>query len=219
MLILIRHPQTGANVGAGKGGPLVRGWMDVPLDSTGMKDAQTTTRLIGNRNTAPPPPQAVFTSDLQRAKALGEMLAKATGAKLIVTPGLRTWNVGQYAGKPVSQVKERLSALTRSGTEAPPGGEPHGAFLRRFLHTFQQIAKQARATNAVVAIVTHASGVRAIYSLLTSGTIDPKLSDGMAKAKDPVPPGGFVVLTPSGGSWKWGHVTGEHLKTSVSASP
>jgi broad specificity phosphatase PhoE len=147
------------------------------------------------------------------------MLAKATGAQLIVTPGLRTWNVGRFAGQPVSKVKTALHELTKDGKTPAPGGESHQAFLQRFLNTFSQIGKQSKAAGMPVAIVTHASGVRAIYSLLTSGTVDPNLSDGMAKAKDPVPPGGFVVLTPAGGSWKWGMVTGDHLSTSVSASP
>ena len=216
MLILIRHPQTGANVGKGSQGPLVRGWMDVPLDQTGLRDAEQTTRLVASPTTGPPPPKAVFTSDLQRARSLAEMIAKSTGAKLIVTPGLRTWNVGSLAGQPVSRVKDALKNYTKGGTSAPPNGEPHRAFLQRFLHTFTQIGQQAKAVGVPVAIVTHASGVRAIYSLLTRGTVDPTLSDGMAKAADPVPPGGFVVLTPSGSSWKWGKVTGDHLATTLS---
>jgi hypothetical protein len=126
----------------------------------------------------------------------------ARGAWLVSSRATR----GALAGQPVSRAKDRLAALTKDGKTAPPGGEPHQAFLQRFLHTFTQIGKQAKAVGVPVAIVTHASGVRAIYSLLTRGRVDPSMSDGMAKAEDPVPPGGFVTLTPSGTGWRWGKV-------------
>ena len=218
-IIVIRHPKTRLNTGSGlnsekNSSEKVRGWLDEPLDQTGLSDARETARRVAVLH-----PMVIFTSDLQRASMEAHILSQLTGARVIPTSGLRTWNVGNLAGQPVSKVKKTLQRLTQDGTTPAPGGESHQAFTQRFLATFTHLAKQAKINNTPVAVVTHASPVRVLYSLLTRGTIDPKLSDGIAKAQDPIPPGGYVVLTPSGSSWKWGTVHGDHLKNTGGVSP
>src|SRR5437870_3646262 len=79
----------------------VRGQLDLPLSAEGERQ----TRIVAawaRRVLAPldPPVNGVITSDLVRARAMGEAICEALGAELEVEPALREQSMGSWEGQP-----------------------------------------------------------------------------------------------------------------------
>src|SRR5260370_1268713 len=96
-LWIVRHARTALNKG-GSSVERVRGWKDVPLDATGRAEARRIGAGFGEI-----PIHLIMTSDLSRAEATAKEIQRATGAKLVVTPGLRPWNMGDFEGQPYAK--------------------------------------------------------------------------------------------------------------------
>lgn len=87
-LVVWRHGQTDWNVGG-----LYQGQEDIPLNATGIAQAQDAARVLADLR-----PDALFTSDLQRARVTAEQLAGLTGLEVQVDPRLREVNIGTWVG-------------------------------------------------------------------------------------------------------------------------
>lgn len=87
-IILWRHGQTTYNAQK-----RVQGQVDVPLNETGITQAQNAAQLIVKYN-----PTHIITSDLSRAKETGRTLAKLTDLEIITDERLRERNFGLWEG-------------------------------------------------------------------------------------------------------------------------
>lgn len=118
-LYLVRHGQTAWNAEE-----RAQGHTDIPLDATGVAQAQRLSQLF-----APGDLDLVLTSDLQRSRHTAEAVASAVDAPLESTPLLRERTFGEWEGLPYKEVgirfgKTASEAGLRSLYEAcPPGGE------------------------------------------------------------------------------------------------
>jgi 2,3-bisphosphoglycerate-dependent phosphoglycerate mutase len=91
-LILVRHGHTCLNV-PGRDERL-RGWLDLPLDDQGLKEAAETGERLANY-----PVEAIYSSDLRRARQTAEVLRRRTHApRVTTTKELRPWNLGVFCG-------------------------------------------------------------------------------------------------------------------------
>ena len=150
-LLFIRHGETDWNRQQ-----RFQGQIDVPLNATGHAQAQHLAARLADE-----PFDALFTSDLTRARQTAAPLALAWGRSPEAVPGLREQSFGVLEGLTVPTIKERHAGLWLQWLEhradfALPGGESLRQFHTRVLLAVLQIAADAPARQCgSVAVVTH----------------------------------------------------------------
>jgi phosphoglycerate mutase (EC 5.4.2.1) len=117
-IIAIRHGETAWNVDT-----RIQGHLDIPLNDTGLWQARQLARALADE-----PVAAIYTSDLQRARATAQAVADTTGAPLTPEPDLRERSFGHFQGRTFAQIEAELpeDALRwrkRDPHYAPEGGE------------------------------------------------------------------------------------------------
>jgi alpha-ribazole phosphatase/probable phosphoglycerate mutase len=151
-LLLIRH---GATDLAGT----FCGHSDPPLNEHGKRQvAALIEELEGDMI------EAVYASDLQRARDTATALATARAVPLHIFPGLREIHFGEWEGLRWSEVEARDGRYaSRWMTEYPnlatPGGEAIGGFEARVLAAFETLL---RSELRPVAVVSHAGAMRVL---------------------------------------------------------
>lgn len=157
----MRHAPTSQN--AETAGPeKIRGWGNVGLGPEGKAVAAESAKAFDGRSL-----HAIFTSDLPRAQDTADEVGKVTGAPVVPTEELRTWNVGSLSGKPVSEAKPDLDRLQHvDPREQAPDGESYHDFTDRWGNVLEQLRDLGRQQDVLA--VVHG---RQVYSLphLTQG--------------------------------------------------
>ncbi len=148
-LLLIRHGRTASNVGR----LLDTGHPGAPLDDTGLQQAQ---RLVDRL--AHEPIEAVFTSDLTRARQTGEPIAAVRGLSVHELPGLREI----YAGDDdMSPDWNPYIAVLDSWFDDPHHSLPNGENAIVFLDRFDRaIAEIAASGVGCAALVSHGAALK-----------------------------------------------------------
>lgn len=174
----IRHGETAWNAGA-----RLQGHLDIALNATGRRQAESVGRAVAAHGDAP---QAVFSSDLARARDTARAVAQATGAPLVLRPGLRERCFGQLQGRTFAEIEAAqpdVAALWRRrvpGWVPPgPGGESLLALRQRVLAEVHTLCQAARAPGAPgqagqaaqalphIVIVTHGGVLDVLYRAAT----------------------------------------------------
>jgi probable phosphoglycerate mutase len=161
-LILVRHGKTLLN--SLDSAERLRGWLDVPLDDQGLREAEETAQRLAQYTVA-----HIYCSDLYRARQTADAVVKATVAPILHTSDLRPWNVGTLAGQRVQDILPILKQLELDPSMPAPGGESFLQFCDRYsrkLHELLEIAEQS--TDCIVA-VTHVRNLLAAPTLLRGG--------------------------------------------------
>lgn len=155
-IVLIRHGQTAWNVAT-----RIQGHTDEPLNEHGRwQAAQTATALAGEAFSA------IYSSDLQRARATADVLAQRTGLKVIEEPGLRERHFGSFEGASFKEIDaqwphEALRWRQRDADYAPPGGETLADFFARVVQAASAVA--ARHRGELIALVSHGGALDCLY--------------------------------------------------------
>jgi probable phosphoglycerate mutase len=161
-LILVRHGKTVLN--SADGAERLRGWMDIPLDEQGLREAEETAQRVAQH-----PVAHIYSSDLYRARQTAEAVVRATLAPIVHTSGLRPWNLGTLAGQRVKDILPTLRQLELDPALPAPGGESFLEFCDRYSRKLKQLlAIAARSTECIVA-VTHVRNLLAAPTLLRGG--------------------------------------------------
>lgn len=147
-LLFIRHGETDWNRQQ-----RFQGQVDVPLNAMGHAQAAR----LGQRLAADPH-DALFCSDLIRARETAAPLAAAWAQVPVALAGLREQHFGVLEGLDVPTIKARHAELWRNWLEhradfALPGGESLQTFHRRVMDAVRELA--AAAPGRRLAIVTH----------------------------------------------------------------
>ena len=147
-LLFIRHGETDWNRQQ-----RFQGQIDVPLNAAGHAQAAR----LGQR-LADDPYDALFSSDLVRARETAAPLAAAWGRQPTLVPGLREQSFGVLEGLDVPTIQERHADLWPLWLEhradfALPGGESLRQFHARVMDAVRQLASDAPGRR--LAIVTH----------------------------------------------------------------
>jgi broad specificity phosphatase PhoE len=162
-LILVRHGHTCLNV-PGKDERL-RGWLDIPLDDQGLGEAAETAELLTEY-----PVEAIYASDLRRARQTAEVLRRATQAKRVITTGeLRPWNLGVFAGERVRDILPFLNLLNHHPELAAPSGESFYQFYGRYSRRLTELMNLAHESAGVVVAVTHVRNLLASRTVIEHG--------------------------------------------------
>ncbi|MFZ0323776.1 MAG: histidine phosphatase family protein [Actinomycetes bacterium] len=158
-----------------------QGHLDIPLDDVGRRQAELSADVLSTLH-----PDAVVSSDLQRARETAEALARRTGLVVAVDPALRETDGGTWQGRRVDELRAQdgeAYAAWRSGADVPAGGA----------ETRSQLAD--RATAAVVrglhgvpeagllVVATHGGTIRAVLGRTLGLPVDQwRVFGGLANA-------------------------------------
>ncbi|MFN7952168.1 MAG: histidine phosphatase family protein [bacterium] len=105
----------------------VRGQLDVPLAPEGERQSRILASWVKRvLVTLDPPVSGVLSSDLVRARRLGELVARELGVELVVEPALREQSMGVWEGQPWRVLNESdpagVEAYWTRYLDARPGG-------------------------------------------------------------------------------------------------
>ena len=156
-ILLLRHGQSTWNA-EGRW----QGQSDPPLSDLGRSQAE---EAAGKLVAADLEVTAVVTSDLARARATGEVLARALG---LAPPGqdrdLREYDVGDWEGLTRPEIEvgwpDQLAAWKEGRLLATPGGETRSDFLRRIMAALRRVAASDDLGETAV-VVSHGGVIRA----------------------------------------------------------
>jgi alpha-ribazole phosphatase len=147
-LLLIRHGETDWNV-EGR----YQGQSDVPLNDRGhAQAAKLAAQLKGTQI------DAIYSSDLERAKGTAEILAEVINAPVVLDPRLREIHQGLWEGMLFQDIQGKYAeAFERRKqdplTVAPPEGETVGQLRSRILAALRDVLQKH--PDGRVAIVSH----------------------------------------------------------------
>jgi broad specificity phosphatase PhoE len=150
-VLLVRHASA-----EGQGSFL--GQRDAPLSAIGRRQLPALVQKLRGHAI-----DVVYCSDLSRARATAEAVAKPRRAALEVRRALREMDFGRWEGLSWEQVAEQYPWIARrwmTGRVRPrvPGGEPFSQFTTRTTRALAEIV--AAHPGRGVAIVTHAGVIR-----------------------------------------------------------
>ena len=148
-LIFIRHGETDWNL-EGRW----QGQADVPLNAAGLAQADLLARQIFDRYQ----PDAIYSSDLVRARQTAEPLALACGLPVLIDTRLREIHQGEWQGMLVTDIRARYGSEFENRHSdpwrvAPPGGETAAQVRDRLEAAIRDIT--AAHPQGTVLIFTH----------------------------------------------------------------
>ena len=164
-IIAIRHGETAWNVDT-----RIQGHLDIPLNDTGMWQAAQLAQALADEAIA-----AVYSSDLQRAYATADAVARASGAPLKAEPRLRERSFGHFEGRTFAQIEAELPDDARRWRKrdphyTPEGGESLLALRERIERTVFALAAQHPGEQVV--LVAHGGVLDVLYRLATRQDIE-----------------------------------------------
>jgi broad specificity phosphatase PhoE len=148
-IILIRHGQTAWNKEE-----RIRGQVEVPLDATGLAQAeQTAERVVREWR-----PVAVYCSPLQRAVQTAQAVARRLDLAVQPTAGFNDMHFGEWQGLAPAEVLRRWPDLAQAWLQSPdtitfPGGESLDGLRERSMAALRVII--ARHPQDEVVVVGH----------------------------------------------------------------
>ena len=129
-----------------------RGRADVPLNETGLAQAEAT----GRRVAAEWQPSAIYTSPLSRSVRTAEVIARHFGLEVRPHPGLADINYGEWQGLTPDEARQRWPEevdawFTRPYLARIPGGEALDDLRTRVMQTIDELASR-RPDETIVAV-------------------------------------------------------------------
>ncbi len=164
-MVLWRHGQTAWNLE-----DRFQGSTDVELDEVGRGQADRAARLLASLV-----PAAVVSSDLARARATAESLARLVGLDVRPDERLRETFGGSWQGRTVAELLEldrEAYLLWRSGADVPAGGgERRSEVAARVVPAIADAVAGVPPGGTVV-VVTHGGSARAAIGTLLDLPLD-----------------------------------------------
>ena len=148
-ILLVRHGQTEWNRVE-----RFRGRADVPLNDTGLQQAEVT----GRRIAAKWQPKAVYSSPLPRAVKTAEAIAENFNLPVVVHPGLADIDYGEWQDVTTEEALKRWPEMVDAWFDTPhlvriPGGETLDALRVRAMKAVDELA--ARHAGQIIVLVGH----------------------------------------------------------------
>jgi probable phosphoglycerate mutase len=146
-VVLWRHGQTAWNLER-----RFQGKTDIPLDETGIAQAERAARLLAGLR-----PTAIIASPLQRAARTAETLAALTGLPVSHDPDLMERDGGEWEGLSSSEIRERYPA--EHAIWQPPGGETSEQVAKRVGGALER-AIDTLPAEGVLVVASHGAAIR-----------------------------------------------------------
>lgn len=171
-LVLVRHGRTASNA-AGR----IQGRADVPLDPTGLDEAQAVAGALRRFGAA-----ALYTSPLSRAHTTAEIIGRELGLAAQVWDGLTEYEFGLMSERDLEDLSAEnprlgaeLDAWLEAGRDDPmlrpevPGAEPLDGYVARITAFWAHVEATHRGRTAIA--VTHGGVLRGMFSLAAHGDL------------------------------------------------
>lgn len=163
-LFAVRHGRTAWNAEL-----RIQGHRDEPLDALGRWQAEQLAQAL-----AAEPLAAIYSSDLQRAAATAEPLARRLGLAVQPDPGLRERGFGTFEGLTHGHVQQHWPEAARRWRQrdpgyGPPGGERLADFHARSVATVLRLA--AGHPGQAVLVVAHGGVLDCLYRAATHASL------------------------------------------------
>jgi len=154
-LHLIRHGE----VEGAESGKLL-GRTDTQLSARGLEQARQLAEMLSIAQLS-----AVYCSDLRRARATAEIMAKRNNLKVQESSAWREIDMGEWEGRTMASLHEEAPQLVARLFDDPasfeyPGGESFACFTGRVLNAVDQLLMMH--SNGEVVLVAHGGVCRAI---------------------------------------------------------
>jgi alpha-ribazole phosphatase len=154
-LLLVRHGESEYNVAR-----RFAGFVDIDLTEAGCRQVERLRERL-----APDKIDAVYASDLKRARRTAEIIIEGRSLEITTCPELREIHYGDVEGLLFSEIKSRYPDLAEQLSKSElglafPGGETFTAFVDRVV-TFRDRLAKHNASDTVL-IVAHGGPLRAL---------------------------------------------------------
>ena len=164
-ILAIRHGQTAWNADA-----RIQGHTDIALDAQGRWQAERVAQVLADDEL-----QAVYSSDLGRARQTAAPLAARQGLALQVDTGLRERAFGEFEGLSFAQIEQRWPEQAAAWRRRDPdfgarGGEVLRDFRERVVAAVHRLAR--RHAGQSIALVTHGGVLDLLYREAARVTLD-----------------------------------------------
>ena len=174
-ILAIRHGQTAWNADS-----RIQGHTDIALDAVGQWQAERLAQALGDE-----PLQAIYSSDLGRARQTAAPLAARQGLQIQVDAGLRERGFGEFEGLSFAQIEQRWPEQALAWRQRDPdfgarGGEVLRDFRDRVVATVERLARGHRGQS--IALVTHGGVLDLLYREATRVALDAPRSWQLANA-------------------------------------
>jgi probable phosphoglycerate mutase len=155
-LCIVRHGETAWNAEH-----RVQGQLDIPLNETGLRQAQAVGKVLGAERF-----DVIYSSDLSRAMQTAQPTASALGMKVLQDRDLRERHYGMFERQTYAEVKGRHSAeYARFAARDPDfdfgGGESLKDFSARSIAAVSKLAKLHEGQHVLV--FTHGGVLDELY--------------------------------------------------------
>jgi 2,3-bisphosphoglycerate-dependent phosphoglycerate mutase len=155
-IMAIRHGQTAWNADA-----RIQGHTDVELDAVGQWQVGRLAAALADEEL-----QAVYSSDLSRARQTAAPLAARAGFELRIDAGLRERAFGEFEGLSFAQIEQRWPEQAERWRRRDPdfgahGGEVLRCFRERVMAVVTRLALAHRGQS--IALVTHGGVLDLLY--------------------------------------------------------
>lgn len=159
MVIALRHASTDWNLMEPE---ILRGGFDPPLNRPiGIAEAERAASKLARYAIA-----EVHSSRYLRDVETAQIVARRTGARLIVSADMDPYQIGTLAGQPRKAVWPIMAELMRNPLLRPPGGETWAEFLMRWGRVVSASRAWSRETGRNRVLVVQGSVIRALPTLL-----------------------------------------------------
>lgn len=161
-ILAIRHGETAWNVDT-----RLQGQLDIALNTMGVRQAQHLAQTLAQRDAI----DAIYASDLSRAHATAQAIAKAVGQTVTTHAGLRERHFGAFQGRTYAEIETELPEQAwhwrkRTPDWAPPeGGESLCALQQRIVRTVDELA--AKHPGQQIVMVAHGGVLDILYRAAT----------------------------------------------------
>jgi len=164
-IIAVRHGETAWNVET-----RIQGQLDIELNDTGRWQAQQVARALADEAL-----DAVYASDLARARNTAEAIAAPGGLPVHTHVGLRERAFGLFEGQTYAAIEAQWPEdarrwRIRDPNFAPQGGETPLQVMERVRQTVDALA--ARHLGQQLVLVSHGGVLDMLYRLATRQTVD-----------------------------------------------
>lgn len=187
-LILVRHGRTPLNRPGDD--ERLRGWLDVPLDEEGLKEAAAIGEQLAGHSI-----EITYSSDLRRARQTAETIRRAVKSQLVTTQDLRPWNLGVFCGQRVQDLLPFLNQLNQHPDLPAPSGESYHQFYGRYSARLRQLMNLVEPLSRDVVVITH------VRNLLATKTIVEHGDRNRVPVRGGPPTGTLMVVEKRNGVW------------------
>jgi probable phosphoglycerate mutase len=161
-LLLVRHGETDWNRDQ-----RFQGHADPPLNETGRAQARSVANDLAAERI-----DAIYTSDLARARETAELIAERAGVPFVLEPQLREVDVGEWQGLTQDEIEERFPEGMRNWHERGHGwerGETYDQLAERVLEALERIV--SRHPGGRVVVVGHGGTIRVTRAHVDESTV------------------------------------------------